>query len=63
MKYSFLFLHILCAVYIAYAKDIPQYTEYDNKIPGIIKSYKPPYDEMYPDWAKKLYMSLSLSGS
>ena len=56
MKYSLLFLHIICAVCIVNAKDIPQYTEYDNRIPGIIKSYKPAYDEMYPDWAKKLYI-------
>ena len=56
MKYSLLFLHIICAVCIVYAKDIPQYTEYDNRIPGIIKSYKPAYDDLYPDWAKKLYI-------
>ncbi len=31
-----------------------KYTPYDN-IPGIIKSYKPEYDESYPDWAKMLY--------
>ena len=31
-----------------------QYTPYDD-IPGVIKSYKPAYNEDFPSWAKKLY--------
>jgi photosystem II stability/assembly factor-like uncharacterized protein len=31
-----------------------QYTPYDD-LPGIIKSYKPAYQENFPDWAKMLY--------
>ena len=33
-----------------------QYTPYDDA-PGIIKSYKPAYNENFPDWAKMLYHS------
>ncbi|WP_084158163.1 discoidin domain-containing protein [Gaetbulibacter saemankumensis] len=31
-----------------------QYTPYDD-LPGIIKIYKPLFDEKFPEWAKKLY--------
>ena len=31
-----------------------QFTPYDD-IPGIIKSYKPSYEDSYPEWAKMLY--------
>ena len=31
-----------------------QYTQYDD-IPGNLKSYKPAYQDDYPDWAKMLY--------
>ncbi len=30
------------------------YTPYDE-MPGMVKSYKPAYDENYPDWGKMLY--------
>ncbi|MDT8430426.1 MAG: discoidin domain-containing protein [Bacteroidales bacterium] len=30
------------------------FTPYDE-LPGMIKSYKPAYQEHYPDWAKKMY--------
>ena len=34
--------------------DRSQFTPYDD-FPGIIKDYKPAYDESFPDWGRMLY--------
>ena len=54
MNIILLILVLLCST-SSLAQQVPQFTPYDDQIPGIIKSHKPSYDATYPDWAKELY--------
>ena len=51
LKISFLFLLFFQIIPLEAQS---QYTPYDE-LPGIIKSYKPAYQDSYPEWAKMLY--------
>lgn len=45
---------VILNILIITAVSAQNYTPYDD-LPGIIKSYKPAYDEDYPEWGKLLY--------
>ncbi|MEA3458567.1 MAG: hypothetical protein U9R21_07815, partial [Candidatus Thermoplasmatota archaeon] len=47
-----IFIILVCSINKIYAQN--QYTPYDD-IPGVIKSYKPAYQDNFADWAKMLY--------
>ncbi|MFZ4464809.1 MAG: WD40/YVTN/BNR-like repeat-containing protein, partial [Bacteroidales bacterium] len=49
-----LFLLLSILVYSIQAKAQQKFTRYDD-LPGIHKSYKPAFEESFPDWAKMLY--------
>ena len=48
-----LFILIICVIFENTAAQT-QFTPYDD-LPGIIKSYKPAYQDEFPQWAKMLY--------
>ncbi|WP_242202764.1 discoidin domain-containing protein [Aestuariivivens insulae] len=51
LKYAITFMLL---VYVGVLNAQQLYTPYDD-LPGIIKTYKPLFDNNFPEWAKKLY--------
>ena len=52
--HRYLAIIVLSVMFNMAANAQQRFSKFDE-LPGIVKSYKPAYDESYPDWAKMLY--------